>query len=39
MIKDLRKEGELFLDRKPVLRTGHLFGRTPPGMRKRGQAP
>ena len=36
MIKDLRKEGELFLDGKPVLRTGHLFGRIPAGMRKRG---
>ncbi len=36
MIKDLRKEGELFLDGKPVLRTGHLFGRVPPGMRKGG---
>ncbi len=35
MIKDLRKEGELFLDGKPVLGTGHLFGRVPPGMRKR----
>ena len=36
MIKDLRKEGELFLDGKPVLRTGHLFGRVPTGMRKGG---
>ena len=36
MIKDLRKEGELFLDGKPVLRTGHLFGKIPPGMRKGG---
>lgn len=36
MIKDLRKEGELFLDGKPVLRTGYLFGRVPPGMRKGG---
>ena len=36
MIKDLRKEGELYLDGKPVLRTGHLFGSVPPGMRKRG---
>jgi aminopeptidase len=36
MIKDLRKEGELFLDGKPALRTGHLFGRVPPGMRKGG---
>lgn len=36
MIKDLRKEGELFLDGKPVLRTGYLFGKVPPGMRKGG---
>lgn len=35
MIKDLRTQGELYLDGKPVLRTGHLFGRVPPGMRKR----
>ncbi len=34
MIKDLRREGELFLDGEPVLRTGRLFGRVPPGMRK-----
>jgi aminopeptidase len=34
MIKDLRMEGELYLDGRPVLRTGHLFGRVPPGMRK-----
>ncbi|HJX14969.1 MAG TPA: aminopeptidase, partial [Candidatus Deferrimicrobiaceae bacterium] len=39
MIKDLRKEGELYLDGKPVLRTGHLFGKVPAGMRKRGQGP
>ncbi len=36
MIKDLRKEGELFLDGRPVLRTGRLFGRIPPGMRNGG---
>jgi aminopeptidase len=36
MIKDLRGEGELFLDGKPVLRTGVLFGSVPRGMRKRG---
>jgi aminopeptidase len=36
MIKDLRGEGELFLDGKPVLRTGSLFGSVPRGMRKRG---
>ncbi|GAB4370703.1 MAG: aminopeptidase [Deltaproteobacteria bacterium] len=35
MIKDLRTEGELYLDGKPVLRTGKLFGRVPPGMRRR----
>ncbi len=35
MIKDLRKEGELYLDGKPVLRTGRLFGKVPRGMRKR----
>ncbi len=33
MIKDLRTTGELHLDGKPVLRSGVLFGRTPPGMR------
>lgn len=32
MIKDLRTEGELYLDGKPVLRSGRLFGRIPPGM-------
>lgn len=32
MIKDLRSEGELFLDGRPVLRSGALFGRVPPGM-------
>jgi aminopeptidase len=36
MIKDLRTQGELFLDGKPVLRTGVLFGKTPKGMMKRG---
>ncbi len=35
MIKDLRKEGELYLDGRPVLRTGHLFGTVPPGMRRK----
>ncbi len=35
MIKDLRTQGELCLDGKPVLRTGVLFGRPPKGMRKR----
>ena len=39
MIKDLRKDGELYLDGKPALRTGHLFGKVPAGMRKRGQGP
>ncbi|MEK6779611.1 MAG: aminopeptidase, partial [Candidatus Deferrimicrobiota bacterium] len=34
MIKDLRKEGELYLDGRPALRTGHLFGKAPRGMRK-----
>jgi len=34
MIKDLRAQGDLFLDGKPVLRTGLLFGKTPKGMRK-----
>jgi len=38
MIKDLRSEGELYLDGKPVLRTGKLFGRVPPGMRQRRAA-
>jgi len=37
MIKDLRSEGELYLDGKPVLRTGKLFGRVPPGMRRTGK--
>ncbi len=36
MIKDLRGQGELYLDGKPVLRTGRLFGKVPRGMRKRG---
>jgi len=35
MIKDLRTQGELYLDGRPVLRTGALFGRTPRGMKKR----
>jgi len=35
MIKDLRTQGELYLDGKPVLRTGVLFGKTPKGMRSR----
>jgi len=35
MIKDLRGEGELYLDGKPVLRTGHLFGKVLPGMKRR----
>jgi hypothetical protein len=34
MIKDLRAQGDLYLDGKPVLRTGVLFGKTPKGMRK-----
>ncbi len=33
MIKDLRREGELYLDGRPVLRTGALFGKVPPGMK------
>ena len=33
MIKDLRAQGDLYLDAKPVLRTGVLFGETPKGMR------
>ncbi len=35
MIKDLRREGEVYLDGKPVLRAGVLFGKTPAGMRKK----
>ena len=35
MIKDLRREGELYLDGRPVLRTGYLFGKVPPGMKGR----
>jgi aminopeptidase len=35
MIKDLRTQGELYLDGKPVLRSGALFGRTPKGMKRR----
>lgn len=34
MIKDLRAQGDLYLDGVPVLRTGVLFGKTPKGMRK-----
>lgn len=34
LIKDLRGEGELFLDGEPVMWTGRLFGRVPPGVRK-----
>ena len=33
MIKDLRAQGDLYLDGTPVLRTGVLFGKTPKGMR------
>lgn len=41
MIKDLRSEGDLHLDGRPVLWTGRLFGKVPPGMRgqPRGRAP
>jgi aminopeptidase len=35
MIKDLRREGELYLDGRPVLRTGTLFGKVPPGMKRK----
>ena len=35
MIKDLRAEGELFLDGRPVLRAGSLFGKVPPGMKRK----
>ena len=35
MIKDLRREGELYLDGRPVLRTGQLFGKIPPGMKRK----
>jgi hypothetical protein len=34
MIKDLRAQGDLYLDGKPALRTGVLFGKSPKGMRK-----
>lgn len=34
MIKDLRREGEVYLDGKPALRSGLLFGAPPPGMRR-----
>ncbi len=33
MIKDLRGEGDLFLDGRSALRSGLLFGRVPAGMR------
>jgi aminopeptidase len=33
MIKDLRSEGELYLDGRPALRSGRLFGKVPRGMR------
>src|SRR5512134_2179090 len=35
MIKDLRADGEVYLDGKPALRSGVLFGKTPKGMKKR----
>ncbi|MBI5575552.1 MAG: aminopeptidase [Deltaproteobacteria bacterium] len=35
MIKDLRSEGELYFDGRPVLRTGHLFGKVLPGIKAR----
>jgi hypothetical protein len=35
MIKDLRREGEVYLDGRPVLRTGFLFGKVPPGMKRK----
>ena len=35
MIKDLRREGDLYLDGRPVLRTGSLFGKVPPGMKRK----
>jgi aminopeptidase len=35
MIKDLRTQGELYLDGRPVLRAGALFGKIPKGMKKR----
>jgi aminopeptidase len=35
MIKDLRAQGEVYLDDTPVLRSGTLFGKTPKGMKKR----
>jgi hypothetical protein len=38
MIKDLRAQGDLYLDGKPVLRTGVLFGKTPKGMERRSNA-
>jgi aminopeptidase len=41
MIKDLRKEGDIFLDGKAALRTGLLFGSVPRGMsaEKRKKSP
>jgi hypothetical protein len=38
MIKDLRAQGDLYLDGKPVLRTGVLFRMTPKGMQRRSNA-
>lgn len=35
MIKDLRRGGELFLDGKPALRSGFLFGKALPGVTTR----
>lgn len=35
MIKDLRREGELYLDGRPVLRAGFLFGKVPSGMKRK----
>ena len=35
MIKDLRSEGDLYLDGRPVLRSGHLFGKVLPGMKRK----
>jgi hypothetical protein len=35
MIKDLRAEGELYLDGRPVLRSGHLFGKVLPGIKRK----
>jgi leucyl aminopeptidase (aminopeptidase T) len=38
MIKDLRAQGDLYLDGKQVLRTGVLFGKPPKGMQRRSNA-